>query len=95
MDPQLKSILTSVALAASTSVAAWAAQKGLIPSGDQSVIANDLVTAAFGAIAAGLAWYKARQQSPAAQIKAVNSADNGVKVVAASAPVPQVNEPLK
>ena len=104
IDPQLKSIMTSIALAASTSVAAWAANKGLIPGGDQSVIANALVTAAFSGLALAIGWYKQRQQSPAALIaastptaliEAVNAQNNGVKVVPSTSPTPCVNVPLK
>jgi hypothetical protein len=91
MDPQLKSILTSIALAAATSIAGYAASKGLIPSADQSTVANDLVTAVFGVAAALLAWYKSRQHTPAALVNAVNSdAVPGVKAVAASSPSPAV-----
>ena len=95
MDPQLKSILTSVLLGISTGVAGWAANRGLIPNGDQSVIANDLVTAVSGGIAAVLAWYKTRQVSQPAMIQAVNAADNGVKVVASTSTAPIVTAPLK
>src|SRR5665213_2845231 len=66
MDAQLKSILTSIALAASTSVAAWAASRGLIPSADQSTLANDLVTIGFGVLSALIGWYKTRSQTPTA-----------------------------
>lgn len=95
MDPQIKSILTSVALAAASSVAAWAASKGLIPSADQSSFANDVVTLLFGGLAAFLAWYKTRSHTPTAQIAAVNQADNGVKVVPATAVTPSIDKPLK
>lgn len=98
MDPELQSILSSVALSAATAVAAWAASKGVIPNGDQPVLANQLVTVGFGAVAAAIAWYKKRQMSQAAMITAVNAAQNGVKVVAATpanAAVPQVDKPLK
>ena len=95
MDPQLKSILTSLGMAAATSIAAWAASKGFVPSGDQSTFANDLVMIGSGGIAAGLAWYKTRSHTQTAAIKAVNEADNGVKVVASNAPAPMVTAPLK
>ena len=95
MDPQVKSILTSVAMAIATAVAGWAASHGLIPSGDQSVIANDIVTAVAGLVAAGLAWYKARQVSPKAVIQQVQAQDNGVKVVPADGPGVEVNGPIK
>jgi len=81
MDPQVKSFLTSIVLAGATALAGQAATAGLIPGADQATFANDLVAIFFGAIAAGAAWYKARQHTPTAQIAAVNNADNGVKVV--------------
>ena len=95
MDPQLKSILTTIAGYAATGIAAWAASKGLISSADQSSFANDIVVLAAGTVAAGVAWYKARTHTPAAQIAAVNDADNGVKVVSSTAPVQSVDHPLK
>ena len=95
MDPQLKSILTSILMAVSTSIAAWFASQGLIPGTDQSTFANDLVTVVFGLISAGLVWYKSQAHTPTAQIAAVNNASNGVKVVAATAPAPQVDAPVK
>ena len=54
MDPQLNSILTSVALAVATSIAGYFASKGIIPSADQSVLANQLVTVGAGLAAAGI-----------------------------------------
>ena len=98
MDPQLKSILTTVAAMVATSIASWAAKSSLIPTGDQSVVANALVTVAFGAIAAGIGWYKTRSHTPDAQIAAINDPPNGLKVVkndAANAAVPMVTAPLK
>ena len=95
MDPQLKSILTTIAGYLATGVAAWAASKGLIPSADQSSFANDVVMIGAGAVAAGVAWYKTRAHTPTAQIAAVNTADNGVKVVPSTAMVQSVDHPLK
>lgn len=95
MDPQLKSILTSVGMTLSTSIAAWAATHGIIHSADQSAFADIIVSASGAAVTAALGWYKTHQHTPTAQIEAVNDADNGVKVVPATAPVVQVNSPLK
>lgn len=95
MDPQVKSILTSIAMAASTSVAAWAVGHGIIPGAEATDFSNLLVTVVFGLITAGLAEYKRRQATPTAQIAAVNAANNGVKVVSATVPAPTVTEPLK
>ena len=99
MDPQFKSLLSSVILGFATAIASWGVSKGVIPDGSQgavaSVIANDVMTfGAFG-VAAVLAWYKTRSHTPTAQIVAVNKADNGVKVVPAGADAAPVDQPLK
>ena len=98
IDPQLKSVLTSLAMTGSTAVTTWGATHGLVPQADVASVSNALVTLGFAAVTAALAWWKARQVSPSAVIAQVNAQDNGVKVVAAtpanvSAPV--VNVPLK
>ena len=95
MDPQVKSTLTSILMLGAGAVATWAANKGIIPNGDQPVLTNELVTVAFGLIAAGIAWYKARSQSQTALIAAVNNANNGVKVVDAKVIAPTVTAPTK
>ena len=94
MDPQLSSVLTSIALAAATSVAAYFASKGLIPSADQSVFANQLVTLGAGLVMALIGWYKARQLSQTSMIAAVNNADNGLKVVASTVQAPTATIPI-
>lgn len=95
MDPQLKSVLTTILLGLMTSLAGAGASHGIIPASDVTSYANMGVTLALGAGAALIGWYKARQSSPAALIDAVNKGDNGVKVVPATAPVSPVNVPLK
>lgn len=98
MDPQLKMMLTSFGSIVATAVASWAASKGLISAGDQANLANSLLTVAGAAVAGLLAWYAHRQTSQKSMIQAVNSADNGVKVVAndaRSAPIAPVSGPLK
>jgi len=90
MDPQVKSLLTSLGLSAATALSAWAVSKGLIPGADQASFANDLVALASGLVAIGLAWWKARQLSQPAMVQAVNQADNGVKVVSAKSASQQV-----
>ena len=98
MDPTTKSLLTSFAAIVAGGIAAWAAKSGLIPSGDQSVVTNDLVSALFGGIAILLAWWKSRSHTKDAQIAAVNAADNGAKVVPntpATANIPTVTVSLK
>ena len=95
LDPQLKSVLTTIGMTLSTSVAAWAATHGWINASDQGSLANILVSVAGAVVTVGLGWYKARMVSPAAAIAQVNAQDNGVKVVAATEPVPAVSGPLK
>jgi hypothetical protein len=95
MNPQIQSILTSVGMALASSVAAWAVSKGFIPGADQSSFTNDLLTLGSGIVVLVLGWIKAKQVSQPAMIKAVNAADNGVKVVASSEPAPTVSAPLK
>lgn len=96
MDPQLKSILTSVGMTLSTSVAAWAVTHGIIHAADQAPVADAIVTAVSAGVTALLGWYKTRQHTPTAQIAAVNDdPTNGVKVVAEAVPAPKVTVPLK
>ena len=96
MDPQLKSILSTILLTLDTSLAGAAVHAGWIPGTDQSTIAADLTTTALALIAGALAWYKARQVSQTSMIQAVNAADNGVKVVSETATTAApVNVPLK
>lgn len=92
MDPQTKSILTSVGMSVAMAATGWAVSKGVIPSGDQPVIANALVATAGAILTALMAWYKARIVSPKAMITAINDAPNGVKVVAESANAPKVSD---
>lgn len=95
MDPEVKSIVSSVALSGATSIAVWAAGHGIVPASDESNLANTLVTVAFGLGALAIGWYKKRQMSQTAMIAAVNNADNGVKVVAETTPAPKVDAPMK
>lgn len=97
MDPQLQSVLTSVGMALAMSIAGYAASKGVISSGDQSNLANALVTVGGVIVTAVLGWLKTRQVSQKAMIQAVNKADNGVTVVptTAASAAAQVNAPLK
>ena len=95
MDPMLKSIITTLATGLATSAATWAATVGIIPASSESTVINGLVSLALYGIAAVLVWYKALDHTKEAQIAAVNNADNGVKVVAKTAPAIQVDAPLK
>ena len=92
MDPQTKSALGSFGMSVAMLVTGWAVNKGILPSSDQSVIANDLVAAAGIAVTGLIGWYKAHQVSPKVMIKAINDAPNGVKVVAESANAPKVSD---
>lgn len=95
LDPQAKSILTSILLALATAATTWGVTHGLVPAADQNVIANDLVTAVFAGATGLIGWWKARQVAPKALIAAVNNADNGVKVVSSAVPAPTATEPTK
>jgi hypothetical protein len=95
MDPKYNSILTSILMMISTSVAAWAAGHGIVGTADEKNVADVFVIVASGAITAGLAWYKTWALSQKAMITAVNAGDNGVKVVASSSPTPTATTPLK
>lgn len=75
MDPQLKSILTSVLLSLATAATTWAVAKGIVPSSDQNVIANDLVGAAVALGGLAIGWYKTRQASPAGLVQSMGNSD--------------------
>ena len=94
VDPQLKSYLTSAGLAAGTAIATWASTRGYITPDQQGALATGLVTLGGAVVAFAVAEYKRRQVTPTAMIQSVNKTDNGVKVVAATAPAPTVNEPI-
>jgi len=96
MDPQLKSVLTSLGMTAATAAAAWGVSHGLVPGADQASVANALATLSAVVITALFGWWKTRMVTPKALIQAVNAADNGVKVVPVnSTTVSPVQEPLK
>jgi predicted phage tail protein len=95
MDPQLKSILTTIVGSVAAAVAASAATHGWINTSQTSAFTDILVTVAGALVTAGVGWYKARQNTQKAMIQNINAADNGVKVVSAEAPVQAVNVPLK
>lgn len=81
---QLLGILRAVLAAAG----GWAVGKGYTDSATATAVAGALLT-----IATAVWTYYAHTQN--AMINSVNKADNGVKVVAATASVPTVNESLK
>jgi hypothetical protein len=95
MDPELKSIVTTILGYACASAATWAAGIGIIPSSEQGSFANVLVTVILGAGAVAIGWYKKQQQTKAAMAAAlaatkpgqdamalaINVSNNGAKVV--------------
>lgn len=99
MDPVLKSALTSVATAVVGAATAWAVTHGYLTKDQATSLTTYLVGSGSILIGAALVWYKARQHTQAAMIKAVNSAPNGVTVVpttaAKQAAIPPANGPLK
>jgi hypothetical protein len=82
VDPQLKSILTSVLLSLATAATTWAVAKGIVPSSDQNVIANDLAGAAVALGGLAVAWWKSSQASPSGLVQSIGSTDPN-KVAAA------------
>lgn len=98
MDPQSKSLLTSLVLGVAGIATGYLASHNIIPAADvttDTAIVGSFLTLAGGA---AIAWYKTHQVSQPAMIQAVNKADNGVKVVpddARSAPIAAVNAPVK
>jgi hypothetical protein len=95
LNPQIKSIITSVLLAGATAVTTWAVNSGLVPAADQSTVTGDIVTGAGVLAMALIGWWKTRSHTQVAMIAAVNNADNGVKVVAASTQAATATAPLK
>ena len=96
MNPQLLSLLTTLVTSACTSLAAWLVAHGALQASDQATFITSLTAVILSLIgAAAVAVWKMLQHTKAAQIAAVNRADNGVKVVASAAPAPQVETPLK
>lgn len=82
MDPQVKSILTTILGYAATAATAWAATHGYIHSADQVPVADAIVTAAGAATMAAIGWWKARQGSPAGLVNSMANTDS--KKVAAA-----------
>lgn len=95
MNPQLSSALTTLAGYICTGAATWAVSVGIIPDADKTSFANILACIVLWAIAGTIGWLKTRTHTPTAQIAAVNSADNGVKVVSSVSSAPMVAAPLK
>ena len=80
-------ILMGILRALIPGVVAAATHFGLGTDAQDTVIATAIATA----LVAGWSSYTNTQT---AKIQSVNAADNGVKVVAVSAPAPQVNAPI-
>lgn len=95
MDPQLKSLLTTIALSAATAIGTWMVKGGILPAVDLDSFSKTLVAIASGIAVVGIAYWKRRNVSQAALIKTVNAdPTNGVKVVAADAIAKQVDAPI-
>ena len=95
MNPIMLSVLTSIGLGVASSVAGWAASKGVIAQGDQANFTNTLMGLGATAAAAGIGWFKAQKWTQASVISVVNSpAVPGVKVVAETASAPKVSQPI-
>ena len=92
MDPVLKSALTSLFVAVCGGALT---ALGITSAQSQSTIGEALIGAVVLGAGTLVGWWKTRMHTPTAQIAAVNSADNGVKVVADTAPSPMVTAPLK
>lgn len=95
MNTTTTSIVGSLALALAGMIVGWLASHNIIPSADVSTDTAAICAIIVGAIGAGIVWFKRNMATPAAHIVAVNTANNGVKVVAATSPSPTVNIPLK
>lgn len=96
MNPQVLSLLTTLVTSGCTSLAAWLIAHGWLQSADQTTFVTGLTGVILSlAGAAALTIYKMLQHTKAAQIIAVNAADNGVKVVAEASSGVTVNTPLK
>ena len=89
------SLVGSLIIAAAGMAVGWLASHNIIPSADVTQDTALVATAISGAIGAAVIWYKARQSTQTKMIQSVNAADNGVKVVPATAIVAPVNVPLK
>jgi len=75
MDPQLKSVITSLLMTLAGSAATWGVAHGLVPAEDQTAAANILVTTVLVAVTAGIGWYKTRQASPAGLVQSIGNTD--------------------
>lgn len=75
MDPQLKSILTSLGMTIATTIAGVAVTHGYIHAQDQSAVADSIVTAVAAGVTALLTWYKSRQVSPSGLVQSISNTD--------------------
>lgn len=95
----LTSIVGSLMLGASGIAIGWLSKNNIIPASDvnadTAALSTYLTTGALAVVGLGVMWFKGMMSTKAAHIEAVNSADNGAKVVAADVPAPTVNAPLK
>lgn len=88
------SIVGSVGLTLAALIAGWLSAHNIIPAADVTTDTAVIGTIIVGVIGAGIVWFKGAMATKAAQIQAVNTADNGVKVVAATVLAPVVTAPI-
>lgn len=95
----LTSIVGSLMLGASGIAIGWLSKNNLIPAADVNAdtvaLSTYLTTGALAAVGVGVMWFKGMMSTKVAHIEAVNSGDNGVKVVADTVVAPKVTVPLK
>lgn len=94
MNPIVQSILTTVGASAAATIATWAVGVGIIPQSSSSSVENALLGLGLYAVAGALTWLKTLSHTQVAQIAAVNAANNGVKVVAATVAAPVAEAPI-
>ena len=87
---QWNSLIRSVAIF----IGGIAVTKGYFSAADSAVLVTAVVTLGGAVVSVGPAVWGILSRSHAAMIQSVNAADNGVKVVAATANAAQVDAPI-
>src|ERR1017187_3497774 len=87
---QWNSLIRSVAIF----IGGIVVSKGYFSAADSAVLVTAVVTLGGAIVSVGPTVWGIMSRSHAAMIQSVNAADNGVKVVAATAQVPTVNNPI-
>ena len=91
MDPVLKSALTSMFVAVCGGILTTI---GITTTQGQATVADAVIGALTLGVGTLVGWWKTRTHTQEAVIAAVNSTNNGVKVVAEGSPSPMVTAPL-